>query len=321
MTETPGASVTITINENLPTTSGTMTENETWTGDVTLTGDVTVPAGVTLTIDPGARVLFSALSDDQGTGNNVDRAELIIEGSLNAVGTDLSGISFTSSSTTPATGDWHGIRVVTTGTSETVTMAYCTVSYGDLGIDVRADGPGATAAVSITHCMVQDTLGTGIFVYGMNNGGQVTVTVNDNIVSNNTGNGIYVYANGSASSVTGTVNGNQISNSGGYGMICYAYNSATSNITIDGNQVSSSDDVGIHVRTYNGSQGNVAVTNNTVTDSGQDTGSTVRYGIYVYTDTANSNADVEYYGQHGDGKRHLRDLCLYVHQCHGGHRY
>ena len=146
------------LTEALPTTSGALTENETWSGDVTLTGDVTVPSGVTLTIEPGARVLFSALSDDQSGGNNVDRSELIVEGSLSAQGTDVSGIEFTSSSTTPAKGDWHGIRVVTTGTAETVTMDYCTVSHGDLGIDIRTDGAGSSTTVSITNSTVEENL-------------------------------------------------------------------------------------------------------------------------------------------------------------------
>ena len=121
----------------------------------------------------------------------------------------------------------------------------------------------------------------------MNNGGQISFTIDNNVVSNNAGQGIYVYANGSSSAVTGTVNGNQISNSGGYGLCVLAYNNAVANaITVDGNAISSSDDAGIYVRTYNASQSDVDVTANTVTGSGQDTASSYRYGIWVYTDNS-----------------------------------
>ena len=87
--ETPGPGVTITIDSNLPTTSGPLTADETWSGEVTLSGDVTVPAGVTLTLEPGTRVLATPLSDEQSGGNNAERIELIVQGSLSAVGTSL----------------------------------------------------------------------------------------------------------------------------------------------------------------------------------------------------------------------------------------
>ena len=112
--------MTITIDSSLPTTSGALTEDETWSDEVTLTGDVIVPSGMSLTIEPGTVIRFTALNDDQGAGENTSRSELVVEGSLEALGTEASPIVFTSSSANPAKGDWYGIRVVTDASNESI---------------------------------------------------------------------------------------------------------------------------------------------------------------------------------------------------------
>ena len=92
------------------TTSGTLAGNETWSGTVTLTGDVTVPVGVTLTINPGTEVVFPAGSDDTGGGEESGLTELIVNGSLSALGIETSKITFKSDALLPDKGDWGGIR-------------------------------------------------------------------------------------------------------------------------------------------------------------------------------------------------------------------
>ena len=159
--ETPGDSVSITIDSNLPTTSGALTGDEAWSGEVAVTGDVTVPSGVTLTIEPGTVVRFLALSDDQSGGANSSRSELIVEGTLSAVGTAGSPIVFTSSSANPAKGDWYGIRVLINAANGAVTLSHCTVEYSSLGVDVQATTFSAT--VSITDSTIQHTQG-GVFM-------------------------------------------------------------------------------------------------------------------------------------------------------------
>ena len=93
------------------TTSGPLAGDEVWSGTITLTGDVTVPEGITLTIQSGTEVVFRALSDDQGGGNDAGRTELIVNGSLLAVGSEGSEIVFTSGAGSPAKGDWGGVYV------------------------------------------------------------------------------------------------------------------------------------------------------------------------------------------------------------------
>ena len=69
-------------NVPLNTTSGSLSNNETWCGSITITGDVTVPSGITLTILPGANLVFQ---------NN---SSLIISGNLISNGISYSKTTF-----------------------------------------------------------------------------------------------------------------------------------------------------------------------------------------------------------------------------------
>ncbi len=121
------------------TTSGSLIGNEVWSGTVTLTGDIVVPSSVTLTIKPGTRVVFPAGSDDTSGGEDPARTELIVHGSLVAVGTAESGITFTSGTlTSPQRGDWGGIRLVMDEANGSVTISHATIEYATYGIAIRA---------------------------------------------------------------------------------------------------------------------------------------------------------------------------------------
>ena len=78
-----------------------------------VTGDVTVPAGQTLTIEPGVEVNF------QG------HFKLIVNGSLQAAGTETDTIFFTTDD--PSTG-WHGIRLEASQSGSI--FKYCRIEYG-----------------------------------------------------------------------------------------------------------------------------------------------------------------------------------------------
>lgn len=70
---------------------GTIATATTWTKENSpyiITGDVTIPSGVTLTIESGTTVVFLD-SDSLASGNNTNRVELIINGSL-----DLGNVTF-----------------------------------------------------------------------------------------------------------------------------------------------------------------------------------------------------------------------------------
>lgn len=60
-------------------TSGTLNSNTVWKGCVQLVGDITVPSGVSLTIDPGAIIVF------------INNSSLIVNGTLNATNCTLGG--------------------------------------------------------------------------------------------------------------------------------------------------------------------------------------------------------------------------------------
>jgi len=90
--------------------SGTLYRDKTWSGTIRVTGDVYIPPGRTLTILPGTVVRFAVRSDSvnhlRGENNcPAPKAELIVEGTLNAQGTEGKPILFTSDSATPSPGD------------------------------------------------------------------------------------------------------------------------------------------------------------------------------------------------------------------------
>ena len=107
-------------------------------GTVDLTGDVIVPTGATLTIAAGTTLRFAALSDDQGSGSNTSRAELIVDGGILAIdGTASQPVILTSNASTPAAGDWQGIRVLNGGE---LSLRHAEIRYAGTGVDYRQSG-------------------------------------------------------------------------------------------------------------------------------------------------------------------------------------
>ena len=87
--------------------SGTISEEETWSAldsPFQVTGNVVVSSGVTLTIEPSVTVKF-----DSGKA-------LQIRGELVAQGTSVSPITFTSSASSPAAGDWVRLLFLSSAT-------------------------------------------------------------------------------------------------------------------------------------------------------------------------------------------------------------
>ncbi|WP_158278619.1 right-handed parallel beta-helix repeat-containing protein [Rhodohalobacter mucosus] len=102
------------------TVSTDIAANTTWTtadSPVTVQNTISVAEGATLTIDPGVTVQF-----DSG-------ASLLVDGALVADGMEGNIILFTSSSLTPAPGDWGSIEFRNTNPVGSV-MDYVTVEYG-----------------------------------------------------------------------------------------------------------------------------------------------------------------------------------------------
>jgi len=115
--------------------------------------------GLTLTLEPGAVIEFPALSDDRAGGSDTTRSELIVSGSLVAVGTEEQPITFSSGALVKAKRDWYGIRVVN---SPLLRLEYCLVEYATQGVSYERSGSDANyATVVVSHSTIQQTAGKG----------------------------------------------------------------------------------------------------------------------------------------------------------------
>ena len=113
--------------------SGALSSDTTWSlsnSPIILTGNVLVPNGVTLTIEAGVTVRINS------------EKYLKVQGSLIAIGTESSKITFTSNESSPAKGDWDKIWLASTSTlfdgsdnyvSGTI-FNHCIISYADEGL-------------------------------------------------------------------------------------------------------------------------------------------------------------------------------------------
>jgi hypothetical protein len=112
-----------------------------WSGTKTLSSSFTVPSGQTLIILPGTTVQF------------VNNASLIINGTLNAVGTSSNKITFTRSGTS---GTWNGIQF-NSGSSGNV--QYCNINNAYIGIFCNGSSP------TIQHNTLNNISSIGIYLY------------------------------------------------------------------------------------------------------------------------------------------------------------
>jgi hypothetical protein len=143
---------------------GTLALSETWSaaGSVhVVTCTVTVPIGVSLTIDPGAIVKFAGGS------------QLIVNGTLDAVGTQANRIYFTSikddavggdtngdgTGSSPAKGDWNGVA---TGSGSSVTLDYLTLRYTGNGGRPALEAGGYAIPVVGDNVALTDNVLNGI---------------------------------------------------------------------------------------------------------------------------------------------------------------
>lgn len=118
------------------TTSGTLTHNETWGGQNILTGNVIVPSNITLKILPVTTVKFPS------------NVSLTINGKLNAQGTTIPNITFTSTGGT-SPGSWGSIVLSGSGASGSI-LNYVNMQYGT-EIDVTN-----TSNITIQNSTIQN---------------------------------------------------------------------------------------------------------------------------------------------------------------------
>jgi hypothetical protein len=118
---------------------------QTWTeagSPYVVQGDITIPAGAVLTLQWGTIVQFAA-SDAMAAGDDVDRVELIVEGSLVVAGAFSQSVTM-QPAIGAAAGSWHG--VIVRPTAESASIQYLRQFGAQDGI--RSYAPGSTLAVS-----------------------------------------------------------------------------------------------------------------------------------------------------------------------------
>ncbi|MFH1148712.1 MAG: right-handed parallel beta-helix repeat-containing protein, partial [Pseudomonadota bacterium] len=164
-------------------------------------GDITVNPGITLTLEPGTKIVFLADRDDQQSGRNNNKSEIIIKGRLIAQGTSSQTIVFTSSSKYPERGDWHGLFF---SGGEGV-IDYAVIQYAYDGIYLQGASP------VITNSTIFSNANYGIYSSGLSN-----ARIEGNTISENNSGGIYC---GSASDLR--IDCNTLSGNSTNGIHCY----------------------------------------------------------------------------------------------------
>jgi flagellar hook assembly protein FlgD len=166
------------IESQATNVSSNITTNTEWMvagSPYVITATISVSSGVTLTVDPGVVVQFS-------NGNY-----LVVNGTMMAVGTSASPISFTSASATPAAGDWSFVSF-TAGASASQ-LSYVTFQYGGgwgWGSMVYVQGSSPT----FDHVTIASSLSTGL---DMNTAGGAP-TIGNSTFSNNGSYGLHLIA-------------------------------------------------------------------------------------------------------------------------------
>jgi len=194
--------------------SGTISSNTIWAvvdSPYTIIGHVTVASGVTLTIDPGVTVKF-----DSGK-------VMEVEGTLVARGTSTSTVTFTSSASSPAAGDWGYIKF--TGSSVPASfdgngdyssgsiLEHCVVEYGGAYSDPD-DGFlfAINGASYINYCTVRYNQGyaaiAGSLFPDWSSSDNYPVRITNSTITQNSGGAIAAVRNATITGNTITYNSN-----------------------------------------------------------------------------------------------------------------
>lgn len=269
---------------------GIISANTTWTlsgSPYNVTGNVLVNAGVTLTIEAGVTVKFDKLKSLQ------------INGGLVARGTANNNIIFTSSSATPAAGDWGYIffsdastDAVFDGTGNYLSgsiLEYCTVEYAGNGTNCLGAVQLTSSYPYINYCTIRNNNISGIYASGLTE----TLKITNNTISNNTrycldqdgGGGIFI-SGGTVTISNNTISNNSITYHGDGGGI----------FAKDGKQIITNNTFLNNTAAYDGgamyiqSGDATIITHNTITgNTAQGTG-----GIYTLWGTATITDNIIY---------------------------
>lgn len=235
----------VTLNSNLIVyVSGNVSGNWTSSNTYIVTGNITVPVGQTLTIEPNTEIKFDGYFS------------LIVNGTLNAVGTENNYIIFTSTSSIPTNTDWNQIFINTSSTGSI--LKYCIIEYGKQDNNDNYGIVHIRGELDIENCIIQNSEESAISV---RDAGVV------NIIGNQIKNCSYgIYVNSSSET---TIENNKISNINLIGMSIHLASNST---TVFSNQVSNCGIYGIQ------SWANIPIKRNIVFEIGSILG---HYGIMI----------------------------------------
>jgi len=245
---------------------GHINSNTTWTPVDTyrVINDTYVDPNVTLTILPDVHVQIA------------DGFSLLVQGSLNATGTEAQPIIFTSSQGSPNPGAWNTIEF-DGNSSEQFFVRNAKVEYAVLGMTVGGSGKATVEKSEFVNCSQ-----AGIMVKGSN------VVIGKNSIHHNK-NGVTTDTSYAPHNVSGiSIVDNTISFNQGDGIYLYSYGDNDAyvyNVTILSNNVTSNGGSGIHLSSeanYNNAYIHDAIlSSNTILSNGG-------FGIYLRSDSFSS---------------------------------
>lgn len=151
-----------------------------WNGSIIVENDISVAENANLAIQAGTGIFFK---------NN---ARLSVHGTFDAIGTATYPIKFSAAKSSPATGNWDGIRLYSGSAAD---LRYCEIEYAQNGICINGSDP------VIADCFIHDNSHYGIFI---SSGSEPTLK--DNTITGNGSAGIY--CSDYSESIFGTVAGN-----------------------------------------------------------------------------------------------------------------
>ena len=137
-----------------PKNAEVINKDTTWSGEIFIDETVHVPEGTTLTIEPGTILKFKHWR--HGYTEESERLNIIVEGTLNAIGTSDNPIRFTSDASDPEHGDWDEITVEDGGVAE---IKYAIVEYGWTGVVANT-----CESLLVENSIIRWHTGAGIFM-------------------------------------------------------------------------------------------------------------------------------------------------------------
>ncbi|MCC6335221.1 MAG: right-handed parallel beta-helix repeat-containing protein, partial [Myxococcales bacterium] len=149
---------------------GVLWTNTTLSGANPVPGDLTVAPGVTLTLSPGATLTFAA-SDSMGGSSSANKAELLVQGTLTAIGVSGSPITLTGAGTGASA--WGGVRVLSGASANFANAAFDELQNG---LEVTTGTAGAPTNLTLSNSALSGSTQCLRTVSGAGPSGTISVT-------------------------------------------------------------------------------------------------------------------------------------------------